>query len=190
MQNGNGKFLSLAGKILALNTYVFGTVWTNAWLIDIKDSHFKSFIGKIERYLCLYKGNEIREKVSTSRDRGGLGLINVKERIQAIQALEYLQANQQLPETDNVLFEVGLHQKTLYGSVVVKGANAHQTKEIINLLLKDINKVNQYTATHKIVKPKNIQDILFKIFFSQKTKLITSLKSISRWNQNWFQLTT
>ena len=93
LQNGNGKFLSLAGKILALNTYVFGTVWTNACLIDIKDSHFKSFIGKIERYLCLYKGNEIREMVSTSRDRGVLGLINVKERIQAIQALEYLQAN-------------------------------------------------------------------------------------------------
>ena len=160
LQNGNGKFLSLAGKILVLNTYVFGTVWTNTWLIDIKDSHFKSFIGKIQRYLCLYKGNEIREKVSTSRDRGGLGLINVKERIQAIQALEYLQANQQLPETDNVLFEVGLHQKTLYGSVVVKGANAHQTKEIINLLVKDINKVNQYTTTHKIVKPKNIEDIL------------------------------
>ena len=54
------------------------------------------------------------EKVSTSRGRGGLGLINVEERIQAIQALEYLQANQQLPETDNVLFEVGLHQKTLH----------------------------------------------------------------------------
>ena len=161
LQNGNGKFLSLAGKTLALNTYVFGTVWTNAWLIDIKDSHFKSFIEKIERYLCLYKGNEIREKVSTSRDRGGLGLINVKERIQAIQVLEYLQANQQLPEMDNVLFKVGLHQKTLYWTVVVKGANAHQTKEIINLLLKDINKVNQYTTTHKIVKPKNIQDILF-----------------------------
>ena len=75
--------------------------------------------------------------------------------------LKYLQANQQVPETDNLLFEVWLHQKTLYGTVVVKGANAHQTNEIINLLLKDINKVNQYTKTHKIVKPKNIQDILF-----------------------------
>ena len=66
------------------------------------------------------------EKVSTSRDRWGLGLINIKERIQAIhaQALEYLQADQQFPETDNVLFEVGLHQKTLYGRVIVKEANA------------------------------------------------------------------
>ena len=42
LQNGNGRFLSLAGKILALNTYiytyVFSTVWNNAWLIDIKNS--------------------------------------------------------------------------------------------------------------------------------------------------------
>ena len=161
LQNGNGRFLSLAGKILALNTYVFSTVWNNAWLIDIKNSHFKKFINRIERYLCLYKGNEIMEKVSTSRDKGGLGLINIKERIQAIHALEYLQANKRLPETDNVLFEVGLHQKTIYGTVVAKGANAPQTKELIILLLKNINNINQYTATHKIVKPKNIQDILF-----------------------------
>ena len=101
------------------------------------------------------------EKVSTSRDKGGLGLINIKERIQAIHALEYLQANKRLPETDNVLFEVGLHQKTIYGTVVAKGANAPQTKELIILLIKNINNINQYTATHKIVKPKNIQDILF-----------------------------
>ena len=161
LQNGNGRFLSLAGKILALNTYVYSTVWNNAWLIDIKNSHFKKFINRIERYLCLYKGNEIMEKVSTSRDKGGLGLINIKERIQAIHALEYLQANKRLPETDNVLFEVGLHQKTIYGTVVAKGANASQRKELIILLLKNINKINQYTATHKIVKPKHIQDILF-----------------------------
>ena len=87
LQDGNSKFLSLAGKILALNTYVFNAVWNNAWLIDIKSCHFKKFISKIERYLCLYKGKEIMEKVSTSRDRGGLGLINIKERIQAIQAM-------------------------------------------------------------------------------------------------------
>ena len=45
--------------------------------------------------------------------------------------------------------------------MVAKGANAPQTKELIILLLKNINKINQYTVTHKIVKPKNIQDILF-----------------------------
>ena len=89
------------------------------------------------------------ERVSTSTDGGGRGLINIRERIRAIQALEYLQANQQLPETDNVLFEVGLHQKTLYGrTVVVKGAKSSKSplkqKIIINLLLKDISKINQF----------------------------------------------
>ena len=60
-----------------------------------------------------------------------------------------------------MLFEVGLHQKNLYGTVVVKGGNASQSKEIIKLLLKDINKIKQYTATRKNCIPKNIQDILF-----------------------------
>ena len=85
-QEGYGKFVSLTGKILKLNTYVFSTVWNNAWLIDIKYPHFKAFIRRIERFLCKYKGN-ILQKVSTSRDQGGLGLINIKERIQAIQVL-------------------------------------------------------------------------------------------------------
>ena len=72
LQNGHGKFLILAGKILALNTYVFSTVWNKAWLIDIKNSHFKKFICNIERYLCLYKGNKIMEKVSTEEDLASL----------------------------------------------------------------------------------------------------------------------
>ena len=53
-QDGYGKFVSLTGKILKLNTYVFSTVWNNAWLIDIKDPRFKSFIRRIERFLCKY----------------------------------------------------------------------------------------------------------------------------------------
>ena len=53
-QDGYGKFVSLTGKILKLNTYVFSTVWNNAWLIDIKDPRFKAFIRRIERFLCKY----------------------------------------------------------------------------------------------------------------------------------------
>ena len=144
LENGNGKFVSLAGKILGLNTYVLNTVWNNAWLTDIRKSHVKKFICQVERYLCFYKGNEIMGKVSTSRDRGGLGRINIKERIQSIQVLEYLKADQQILERNNMLLEVELHLKSLYGTVVVKGANEPQTKEIIKLILKDkINKIKQ-----------------------------------------------
>ena len=76
------------GKILRLNS----TVWNNAWLTDIKDKHFKQFLKEVEKYLCEYKGHEIVEKVSKTKDEGGLGLINLTERLQAIKILELLNA--------------------------------------------------------------------------------------------------
>ena len=74
-----GNFVSLVGKILRLNMYVFSTVWNNAWLIDIKDKYFKHFLKEVEKYLCKYKGQEIVEKISKTKDEGGLGLINLTE---------------------------------------------------------------------------------------------------------------
>ena len=39
--------MSVAGKILRLNRYMFSTVWNNAWLIDIKDTYcHKSYTGE------------------------------------------------------------------------------------------------------------------------------------------------
>ena len=57
-------FVSLVGKILRLNTYVFSTVWNNAWLIDIKDKYFNQFLKEVQKYLCKYKGQEILEKMN------------------------------------------------------------------------------------------------------------------------------
>ena len=76
-------------------------------MIDIKNYHFRQFIVQIEKYLCEFKGKEILEKVSKRREEGGLGLINIKEKIQAIQVLEFLKADMQKPKADNLLFEVG-----------------------------------------------------------------------------------
>ena len=53
----------------------FSTVWNNAWLIDIKDKYFKQFFKEVEKYLCKYKGQEILEKNSKTKEEGGLGLI-------------------------------------------------------------------------------------------------------------------
>ena len=88
--------------------------------------------------------------------------MNIKERIQA---------NQQCLETNNVLFEVGLHQKTLYRTVVIKGANARQTKEIINLLLKDIKK--SINTQQHIKFPKNKNNSFTEIYIPLESKLVS-----------------
>ena len=96
----------------SIDFLILPCLWSFCWW-SMKDPHFKAFMHKLERYLCKFTGNGILETSSTSRAKGGLGLINIKERIQTIQVLEYLNEDLQTPETNNVLFDVGLHQKTL-----------------------------------------------------------------------------
>ena len=106
--------------------YVFSTVWNNAWLIDIRDKYFKQFLKEVEKYLCKYKGQEIVEKISKTKDEGGLGLINLTERLQAIKILELLNAASQRPESDNIIYEIGIKQMTIYGTSYV-GSKAEET---------------------------------------------------------------
>ena len=53
MAQGYSKYASLAGKILHLNTFVLSTIWNSAWIIDIKDEHYKKFIQKIKKLSSL-----------------------------------------------------------------------------------------------------------------------------------------
>ena len=103
---------------------------------------------------------EGRKIVFKRREEGGLGLINVKERIQAIQALEFLKTDMQKPETDNLLFEVGSKQKALYGRMSDDG-KFEKAKAIITVICNKIDEINRFKTNHKSVKAKNIQDILF-----------------------------
>ena len=146
-----GNFVSLVGKILWLNTYVFSTVWNNAWLIDIKDKYFKQFLKEVEKYLCNYKGQEILEKISKTKEEGGLGLINLTERIQAIKILEFLNAASQRPESDNIIYEIGIKQMAIYGTNYV-GSKAEETNDIIKLLEKNIDEINKFRIRHKKYK--------------------------------------
>ena len=122
--------------------------------------HFRQFIVRIEKYLCEFKGKEILEKVPKRREEGGLGLIKVTERIQDIQAHEFLKADLQKPETDVLLFEVGWKQKALYGKMF-DGGKSEKTKEITTVICNNIDEMNRFKMNHISLKAKNIQDILF-----------------------------
>ena len=138
---------------------MFSTVWNNAWLIDIKDKHFKQFLKEVEKYLCKYKGQEIVEKVSKTKDEGGLGLINLTERLQAINILELLNAASQRPESDNIIYEIGIKQMAIYGTNYV-GSKSEETNDIIKLLEENINEINKFRILRKTTKPKDIQKII------------------------------
>ena len=116
--------------------------------------------GGKEKYLCKYKGQEIVEKVFKTKDEGGLGLINLTERLQAIKILELLNAASQRPESDNIIYEIGIKQMAIYGTNYV-GSKAEETNDIIKLLEENIDEINKFRIRHKTTKPEDIQQIIF-----------------------------
>ena len=48
------------------------------------------------------------DQIAKRKEEGGFSLINLKERIEAIQTKELIQAEDQLPETDDLIYELGI----------------------------------------------------------------------------------
>ena len=144
--------------------------------VDVPPHHY------IYTILCIYKGQEILEKISKTKEEGGLGLINLTERIQAIKILELHNAANQRPESDNIIYEIGIKQMAIYGTNYV-GSKAEETNDIIKLLEKNIDEINKFRIRHKTTKPKDIPKIFFpkdkKTYFTQiydaiESKLIST----------------
>ena len=108
------------------------------------------FLKEVEKYLCKYKGQEIVEKISKTKDEGGLGLIILTEKLQASQR----------PESDNIIYEIGIKQMAIFGTNYV-GSKAEEIKDIINLLEKNVDEINKFRIRHKTIKPKDKQKIIF-----------------------------
>ena len=67
---------------------------------------------KIYRYIHEgYNKKHVYEIVAKKREEGGLTLINVKERIETIKAQLLLETEHQTPESDNLIYIIGIKQK-------------------------------------------------------------------------------
>ncbi len=142
------------GKILNLNTYIFSKIWHTAWLLDTQDKYFKSFIKDIKEYLQLRKGDEIYELVSKKKELGGLNLINLHDRISALQAEQFLKALDQRPETDNILYNMSMSQRKIFGTVS-PGPTSLTIKEEFKTHIRVLekNRQNQYISEKCQKKP-------------------------------------
>ena len=75
------------------------------------------------------------------------------ERLQAIKILELLNAASQRPESDNIIYEIGIKQITIYGTSYV-GSKAEETNDIIKLLEKNIDEINNLEL---VIKQQNLR---------------------------------
>ena len=110
-----------------------------------------------------------------------MGLINPTERIRCIKLMEYLNAKTQMPETDNLVYEVGTMQKLLHGTDFKRAKSSERNPELL-LLIWNLNKITNFKASHKDFKPKDLQNIIFpktkityflEIYEAEEPKLIS-----------------
>ena len=157
--------ISLVGKILNINTYIYTIIFNNASLINTNSKDFDELIKQISIYLQRIKSRDTYDKVSKGIDEHGLNLINVKERIETLQMIELIEAVNKMPETDNLMYEIGIHQQKLFEKQLI-GPKAEETPDKIHKLIKKITpkmeQIRNYKKRHKKVATKNIQAIIFE----------------------------
>jgi hypothetical protein len=156
---------SLMGKILRLHTYIYSLIYSNAWLINTNSKDFTNFMGKVGRFLCRTKSKKALEKVSNKIEEGGLNLINLKERLESIKIKDILEANINIPETDDIIYKCGTKQKKIFGTNF-SGPKEELTnpnfKELLNKIERHIETIKNFKKRYKTktIKPKAIQTII------------------------------
>jgi hypothetical protein len=158
--------ISLVGKILNINTYIYSTIYNSAWVLDTEDLAFRQLIYEASLYLQKVKHQDTYDKVAKRIEEGGLGLINIKERVETIKAIEILQAIDKMPETDNIIYETSINQIKLYQKIVpgpkMQTPPAETTK-LIKIIEPKIEIIRNYKKRHKSISTKTVHSILFGV---------------------------
>ena len=158
-------YISLVGKILNINTYIYSTIYNSAWVLDTNNLAFRAFIHEVSKYLQKTNSSDIYDKVSKKIEEGGLGLINIKERVETIKAIEILEAITKMPETDNIIYETSTNQRKLYQKILNGPKMQRPPDEImrlINLIEPNIEIIRNYKKRHKTIPTKIMHSIIFK----------------------------
>ena len=79
------------------------------------------------------------EKVAREREAGGLGLINIEERIKAIKARDLIETEEETIEKDDMFYELGTKQHNVAGRIST-GPKAEIMRKDLKHIVKDIEK--------------------------------------------------
>ena len=121
-------------------------------------------MNKISTYIQRIKNKELYEKITKPIEKGGLGLINIEERVQAIKVKELLQAGDNRPETDDLIYDIGLKQHLILDKGHTGPKSETLNKNIKNetkKLEENIVELKNYKKRKKKMKTKDIHEIIF-----------------------------
>ena len=93
-----------------------------------------------------------------------MNLINLEERIQTLKTKLILEADQQIPETDDIIYMVGTNDKKIYDMKFdgpKQAINTDYEKSFLNLIIQNEQALKNYKKRHKEYITKDLQSILF-----------------------------
>ena len=160
IEKENERNLTIIGKVLMVNSKMWSLIWPRAWLIDTKDVELKKLLKNVKYYIQRAKCNLVYEQITKSKDEGGLGLINLTERIEAIKCKQLQNIDQDNAENDTIQYLLGHRMKTLF-NVDIRGPK----KEIYNSKFeKTFDLMMENKELIKTIKDSPVRKILRIIF--------------------------
>ena len=164
-------YLSIVGKMLKINTYIYTTIYNNAWLINTSSKDFQDFIKRVSTYIQRIKSSEVYEKVAREREAGGLGLINIEEKIKAIKARDLIEIEDEIIEKDDLFYELGTKQHIVAGRIST-GPKAEIMRKDLKHIIKDIEKSQEDIVNYRTRKKKIKTSDIHKILYPKEKTLI------------------
>ena len=96
----------IMGKIILVNTVIYPQLYHRAWIIKCEGTEYQSMQKKLATYLVPRK-RKVLQTLARTKKMGGLGLINITERLEAIKIKHISNGDYDAPETDNLKFYLG-----------------------------------------------------------------------------------
>ena len=125
------------------------------------------------RQILLYGHKEllVYEKVAREREAGGLGLINIEERIKAIKARDLIEIEEEIIEKDDLFYELGTKQHIVAGRIST-GPKTEIMRKDLKHIIKDVEKNQEDIVNYRTRKKKIKTSDIHKILYPKEKTLI------------------
>ena len=122
--------------------------------------------------------------MSKRKIEGGLNLINLTEHINSLKIKQILEADTQIPETDNIIYTIGTKDKIIYDGKISgpkKEKNTEEEERLIKKIVDNEISLKNYKKRHKQYRTKDIQNMIYpkrgtiikKFFEAKEPKLVS-----------------
>ena len=167
IQSFEKRNLSTVGKVLLANTMLLSQIWHLAAILPLE----LKYIHKINKLINIWINGKNRENIhtllATSKEQGGLGLIDLEKRIKSIKikSLQFLMTGKRTKEHDILIYWAGSFNKTL-GNINIIGPKCENCTYDYGITIKLMAK---HRDALKEIQAMKIKDIQQAIFIKQNT---------------------